>query len=88
MQTEENKNQNFFQSNTAKMLMVGLLTLVLLIPLVFVQNLIQERSERKNGICKQKNILFSCRFFSRNGSHPEHFVRKYKQLYILIYQYP
>lgn len=53
MQTEENKNQNFFQSNTAKMLMVGLLTLVLLIPLVFVQNLIQERSERKNEVVNE-----------------------------------
>ena len=53
MQTEVNKNQNFFQSNTAKMLMVGLLTLVLLIPLVFVQNLIQERSERKNEVVNE-----------------------------------
>lgn len=53
MQTEENKNQTFFQSNTAKMLMVGLLTLVLLIPLAFVQNLIQERSERKNEVVNE-----------------------------------
>ena len=35
------------------MLMVGLLTLVLLIPLVFVQNLIQERSERKNEVVNE-----------------------------------
>ena len=64
MQTEENKNQTFFQSNTAKMLMVGLLTLVLLIPLVFVQNLIQERSDRKNEVVNEvsetwgKDIIF------------------------------
>mgnify|MGYP002759892072 CR=1 FL=1 len=53
MQTEENKNQTFLQSNTAKMLMVGLLTLILLIPLSFVQNLIQERSQRKDEVVNE-----------------------------------
>lgn len=42
-----NEPKSFLQSNTAKMIMVGFLTLFLLIPLLFVQNLIQERSERK-----------------------------------------
>ena len=64
MQTEENKPQNFFQSNTAKMLMIGLLTLALLIPLAFVNELIRERSERKNEVVNEvtetwgKDILF------------------------------
>jgi len=53
MQTEENEKQTFLQSNTAKMLMVGLLTLILLIPLSFVQNLIQERSQRKNEVVNE-----------------------------------
>lgn len=40
----------FFQSLTAKMIMVGVLSLFLLIPLAFVQNLIEERSERKKKL--------------------------------------
>lgn len=48
-QIQSNKtNFSFFQSTTAKMIMVGVLTLVLLIPLTLVQELIQERSQRKN----------------------------------------
>lgn len=42
--------QGFFQSTTAKMMMVGLLTLVLLIPLFFVQDLISERSQRQKEV--------------------------------------
>ncbi len=38
---------SFLQSNTAKMIMVGFLTLVLLIPLSFVEELIFERAQRK-----------------------------------------
>jgi inner membrane protein len=44
---QNNEPKSFFQSTTAKMLMVGFLTLVLLIPLFFVQDLIRERSVRK-----------------------------------------
>ena len=40
----------FFQSNTAKMIMVGMLTLVLLIPLQLVKNLITERAERQKEV--------------------------------------
>lgn len=50
IQNQEQKNQgkfSFFQTNTAKMIMVGILTLVLLIPLNLVQDLIMERSGRK-----------------------------------------
>jgi inner membrane protein len=44
---EETETKGFFQSTTAKMMMVGLLSLVLLIPLFFVQDLILERSQRQ-----------------------------------------
>ncbi|BCY29397.1 cell envelope integrity protein CreD [Flavobacterium okayamense] len=49
-QTEKEtfERSTWFQTNTAKMMMVGILTLVLLIPLTIVQDLIKERSERKN----------------------------------------
>ncbi len=46
--------KTFFQSTTAKMIMVGILTLVLLIPLNLVQNLIQERSNRKNEVIEKE----------------------------------
>ncbi|WP_317046238.1 inner membrane CreD family protein [Flavobacterium sediminis] len=58
----ENQSENqfkvpkktFLQSTTAKMIMVGVLTLVLLIPLNLVQNLIQERSIRKDDVIKKE----------------------------------
>ena len=50
---ENQESQNFFQSATAKMFMIGLLTLVLLIPLVFVNNLIIERSERQKEVVSE-----------------------------------
>ena len=46
---------NFFQSNTAKMIMVGLVTLLLLIPLGFVKNLIYERSQRQEEVISEIN---------------------------------
>ncbi|MFD2602936.1 cell envelope integrity protein CreD [Flavobacterium suzhouense] len=46
---------NFFQSSTAKILMVGLLTLVLLIPLQYVKSLIFERSERQKEVVNEIN---------------------------------
>lgn len=61
---ENSETKSFFQSTTAKMMMVGLLTFVLLIPLLFVQNLIQERSERKKEMVNEvaelwgKDIVF------------------------------
>ena len=45
----------FFQSSTAKILMVGLLTLVLLLPLQYVKNLIFERAERQKEVVKEIN---------------------------------
>lgn len=59
IQTENNQNKtSFFQSTTAKMMMVGLLTLVLLIPLEFVKNLITERSERKQEVVDEVTQLW------------------------------
>lgn len=49
------KPQSFFQSNTAKIIMVGLLTLILLIPLQFVKSLIFERSERQKEVVHEIN---------------------------------
>lgn len=58
----ENQNEkpmttksNFFQSNTTKMIMVGALTLFLLIPLALVQDVISERSKRKNEVIAEVN---------------------------------
>lgn len=56
METPENQNKfNFFQSNTAKMILVALLTLFLLIPLEFVKNLITERSLRQEEVIAEIN---------------------------------
>lgn len=52
METPE-KQKSFFQTTTAKMIMVGLLTLILLIPLSFVQNLIVERSQRQKEVVQE-----------------------------------
>ena len=50
MENSENEEKKFFQTTTAKMIMVGLLTFALLIPLFFVQNLISERSQRQKEV--------------------------------------
>lgn len=61
---ENSETKTFFHSTTAKMIMVGLLSLVLLIPLFFVQDLIQERSQRKKEMVNEvadlwgKDIIF------------------------------
>ncbi|MCV9929182.1 cell envelope integrity protein CreD [Flavobacterium sp. LS1R49] len=56
METQETpKSNSIFQSNTAKMIMVGLLTLFLLIPLEYVKSLISERSSRQNGVIAEIN---------------------------------
>lgn len=44
---------SFFQTTTAKMIMVGILTLVLLIPLALVQELIVERSVRQKEVISE-----------------------------------
>ena len=54
METEE-KNPGFFQSNTARMIMVGLLTLILLIPLALVGELVDERAGRQHEVIDEIN---------------------------------
>lgn len=53
METPQETNTSFLQSNTAKMIMVGLLTLVLLIPLQFVKSLIEERALRQKEVISE-----------------------------------
>ena len=43
----------FYQTTTAKIIMVGLLALFLLIPLSYVQSLIAERAERKKDVVEE-----------------------------------
>ncbi|APY00945.1 cell envelope integrity protein CreD [Lacinutrix venerupis] len=55
-----NRNTNKFghwlkTSITARLAMVGFLTLILLIPLFFIQNLINERSRRQESVVKEIN---------------------------------
>lgn len=50
MENQESETKGFFQSTTAKMIMVGLLTLILLIPLTLIQDLITERSVRQKEV--------------------------------------
>ncbi|HEY0046002.1 MAG TPA: cell envelope integrity protein CreD [Flavobacterium sp.] len=50
METTQQPRPSFFQSTTAKLMLVGILTLVLLIPLAFVQELIEERSQRQKEV--------------------------------------
>lgn len=52
---ENEKPNSFFQSNTAKIIMVGLLTLILLIPLEYVKNLITERAQRQKEVIAETN---------------------------------
>lgn len=49
---------SIFQSTTAKMIMVGMLTLILLIPLAFVNDLISERSQRKKEVVNEVTQLW------------------------------
>lgn len=44
------ENNNFLQSTTARVIMVGLLTLVLLLPLQYVKSLIWERQELQQNV--------------------------------------
>ena len=50
IKNEKKEEVGFFQSTTAKLMMVGALTIVLLLPLAFVQDLISERNQRKTEI--------------------------------------
>lgn len=52
---QDNAANSFFQSGTAKIIMVGLLTLILLIPLQYVKTLIWERSDRQKEVVEEIN---------------------------------
>jgi inner membrane protein len=59
MENQESETvKGFFQSTTAKMIMVGILSLALLIPLLFVQDLISERSNRKKEMVDEVTSLW------------------------------
>lgn len=60
MEVQNNQNKNRFghwlkTSITARMLMVGFLTIILLIPLAFIESLITERSFRQNDVVAEIN---------------------------------
>ncbi|MCZ8091505.1 cell envelope integrity protein CreD [Flavobacterium sp.] len=82
MENQEIQNQEpktFFQSTTAKMIMVGFLTLVLLIPLFFVQDLISERSQRKNEVTREVSNLWGSdiQFYGPILKIPYTFIENY-----------
>lgn len=52
-QMQQEPKLPFFQTTTAKMIMVGILTLVLIIPLALVQELIVERSQRQKEVINE-----------------------------------
>ncbi|MFK7032526.1 cell envelope integrity protein CreD [Flavobacterium oreochromis] len=58
METQHQESKFFFQSTTAKMAMIGILTLVLLIPLQLSKNLIEERSIRKQEVSNEVSDLW------------------------------
>ncbi|MFK7115286.1 cell envelope integrity protein CreD [Flavobacterium oreochromis] len=58
METQHQESKIFFQSTTAKMAMIGILTLVLLIPLQLSKNLIEERSIRKQEVSNEVSDLW------------------------------
>ncbi|MFK7060663.1 cell envelope integrity protein CreD [Flavobacterium oreochromis] len=58
METQHQESKIFFQSTTAKMAMIGILTLVLLIPLQLSKNLIEERSIRKQEVSDEVSDLW------------------------------
>ena len=49
-QFQQEPKVSFFQTTTAKMMMVGILTIILIIPLALVQELIVERSQRQKEV--------------------------------------
>lgn len=54
-QNQDQQTQGFLHSNTAKIIMVGVLTLVLLIPLQLVKGLIWERAQRQEDVIFEIN---------------------------------
>ena len=55
MDSQKSTIANLLQSNTVRLLMIGFLTLILLIPLYFVQDLVRERKYRQNDVVEEIN---------------------------------
>ncbi|WP_340202146.1 cell envelope integrity protein CreD [Ascidiimonas sp. W6] len=54
--TNSSKNNSWFKTSiTARMLMVGFLILILMIPLLFIRSLINERAQRQKEVIKEIN---------------------------------
>lgn len=90
MEQQENPTtevkQGFFQSTTAKMIMVGFLTLVLLIPLFFVQDLISERSMRQKEVTEEVSTLWEKKLIFMVQYFAFHTKRIRKQRYTILKQ--
>ena len=53
---QQNKTRNWIRTSiTTRMLMIGFLTMILLIPLFFIENLIRERSHRQTEVINEIN---------------------------------
>ena len=52
---------NVWQSNTFRLVLIGALTLVLLIPLLLVQNLVRERKERQQEVINEIDSKWGAR---------------------------
>lgn len=56
METQKNKFSNWLKNSiSARMLMIGFLILILLIPLSYIENLINERAERQESVVEEIN---------------------------------
>ena len=72
---------SLFESTTFKMILVGILTLVLLIPLEFVKSLITERSERKKEVVSEVSQLWgnTISFYGPILKIPYHTFEEYNE---------
>ena len=62
MDKHQNKFGNWVQTSiTARMLMIGILIIVLLIPLSYIESLITERSNRQESVVNEINDKTSIR---------------------------
>mgnify|MGYP000915168356 CR=1 FL=1 len=63
MNMQQNKFGNWIKNSiTARMLMIGILIIVLLIPLSFIVSLIRERASRQESVVNEINEKFQTMF--------------------------
>lgn len=76
------KQPGFLQSNTAKIMLIGFLTLILLIPLFFVRNLIEERTQRQKEVVSETSEKWgeSIHFYGPILKIP---YKKYSESYVI-----